>query len=114
MAMVEPGQLVIIDCTAPREKLWGVLLRLDRLGPVVRSLNLDTFEDWLRQERDETERFIMPSTVFVPMHRVERIYLDESSPLSRSFDARYREACHRDPCEALTAEVSPPGPASGE
>ena len=97
----EPGAMVVVSCQSPREKLWGRLLRLDGVGVVVRGLDLGSVEDWLRQERAGGEGFITPSTVFVPMHRVERVFLDESGPLAKSFADRYAETCGRDVREAL-------------
>ena len=102
MKVMEEGALVIINCLETKEKIWGVLLRLDHLGPVVRGLSLTTFEDWLRQEREQEQRFIAATTTFVPMNRVERIYLDESSDLTPSFGDRYRAACGGDAVAALT------------
>jgi hypothetical protein len=98
---MEPGSLVIVNCLNPQEKLWGLLLRLDVLGAVVRGLNLSSREDWLAQEKAGKGGFVMPSTVFVPMHRVERIYLDESSPAAPSFGSRFLASCGRDVAQAL-------------
>ena len=120
MREIEPGDLVIVYCTEPKEKLWGLLRRLDRLGPVIRGLNLDSFNDWLRQEQLGEECYLTPSTVFIPMRRIERIYLDESNDLARSFADRYAVACGGDPREALgrdyasSSESCDAGPGSGE
>ncbi len=105
---IEPGAMVVVSCQSPKEKLWGQLLRLDVVGAVVRGLDLGSVEDWLHQEREGGERLIAPSTLFVPMHRVERIYLDESGALAPSFADRYAEACGRDVREALA-----PAPGDG-
>ena len=99
--LVEAGSLVVVCCTAPREKLWGVVLRIDQLGVVVRGLDLNSVEDWLRQELAGAEALIGPSTVFVPMHRVERIYLDESSGAAEGIGDRYRRATGADVRDAL-------------
>ncbi len=104
MNMMEEGSLVIINCHDPKEKIWGVLMRLDRRGPVIRGLSLTTFEDWLKQERQREQRFITPMTVFIPMHRVERIDLDEGSSLTPSFGDRYRAGCEGEAAAALLVE----------
>ena len=93
---IESGSVVIVHLTNPREKLWGLLVRLDELGMVIRGLDLNSVEDWLRQERTAVERPLSPSTVFVPMRRVERACLDESAGVTRSYSDRYTEACGRD------------------
>jgi hypothetical protein len=104
---VEAGALVVLHCAGPREKGWGLLLRLDAVGVVLRALDLNSVEDWLRQEIAGSEPQIVPSTVFIPTPRVERIYLDESAGPVQSFADRYRAACGRDVREALAG--SPTG-----
>ena len=99
--VMEPGEFVIVNCLNPQEKLWGLLLRLDGLGVVVRGLNLGSLEDWLAQEKAGQGGYVVPSTIFVPMHRVERIYLDESTPVAPSFADRFRASCGREVAEAL-------------
>jgi hypothetical protein len=87
------GSLVIVHCGSPREKMWGIILRLDGFGVVLRGMELHSVEDWLHQERSESERLITPSTFFLPMHRVQRVDLDESSPAAASFADRFEAAC---------------------
>ncbi len=98
---IETGSLVIVNCGNPREKMWGSLVRLDTSGVVVRGLEIETMDDWLRQERGGGEALIGPSTFFVPMHRVIRIDLDESRGALESFADRFRAACGRDVRDAL-------------
>ena len=104
MAIVEAGALVVVHCTAPREKLWGVLLRLDRVGAVVRGLDLASVEDWLRQLRSGGEALLGPSTVFIPFHRVEKIALDESSGPFTSFGERFARDSGGDIRDVLLGE----------
>jgi len=98
---VEAGNVVVVDCSNPKEKLWGVLVRLDLTGVVVRGLDINSVEDWLRQEKAGEPSMIGPSTVFIPMHRVHRVYLDESSAAVSSFADRYAEFCCGDVRDAL-------------
>lgn len=98
------GALVIVHCRDPREKMWGVLVRLDPVGLVLRGLDLDSVEDWLRQERSGGERLIAPSTCFLPTHRISRVDLDESGVAVDSYGDRYAEACGRDVREALMGD----------
>jgi hypothetical protein len=104
---IDAGSLVIVHCTNPREKLWGVLLRLDAAGAQVRGLDLASVEDWLRQERTDGPSLIAPSTCFVPAHRLLRIDLDESSGVFEGYGDRYAEACGRDVREALLGPEVP-------
>ena len=101
MSTVGEGALVLMHCSNPREKLWGLVLRLDAVGVVLRGLDLNTVEDWMRQEAGDRERLIGPSTVFVPMPRVERLYLDEHSGAVESLGERFRGMTGRDACDVL-------------
>lgn len=105
MDAIGPDSLVIVHCTNPREKMWGVLLKLDATGAVVRGMDLNTVEDWLRQERGDDPAFIGPSTFFVPVHRLVRIDLDESAGVVESYGDRYRAASGRDVRSALLGET---------
>jgi hypothetical protein len=101
MEAIDTGALVIVHCREPREKMWGVLLRLDAVGLTARGLDLASVEDWLRQERAGDAALIAPSTVFIPTHRIVRIDLDETGAAVKSFADRAAEACGRDAREAL-------------
>jgi hypothetical protein len=98
---IDTGSLVIVNCGNPREKMWGCVVRLDTSGVVIRGLEIESLDDWLRQERSGGEQLIGPSTFFVPMHRVVRIDLDESRGVLESFADRFRAACGRDVCDVL-------------
>ena len=102
---VGQGSLVVVHCHTPRERLWGVIVRLDALGLTLRGLALDTVEDWLRQTASGAEPLIGPSTVFVPMQRLERIYLDESSGAAEGLGDRFRQTTGRDAAEVLLGEA---------
>jgi hypothetical protein len=100
---IESGSLVIVHCANPREKFWGLLVRLDTVGAIVRGVDLNSVEDWLLQERTEADGLISPFTFFVPLHRVVRIDLEEQGGVVPSYAERYRDACGRDVREALVA-----------
>lgn len=106
MGAIDAGALVIVHCRDPKEKMWGVLLRLDAVGLVVRGLDLESVEDWLRQERSGDDPLIGPSTCFIPSHRILRVDLDESGAAVDSFGDRYTEACGRDVLEVLMGDRS--------
>lgn len=72
------GAPVVLYLHNPKEKVWGLLLSLDPAGVVLRGLDLAVFEDWMRQEARREESLIMPTTLFYPMHRVERLERDET------------------------------------
>lgn len=101
MRSVDVGALVVVHCLSPKEKLWGVLLRLDTVGVVVRGLELASVEDWLHQELTGSGGLIAPTTVFIPTSRLERVYLDESAGPVLCYGDRYRAACGGDVRDAL-------------
>lgn len=69
---------MVLYLQAPKEKVWGLLISLDQSGVVVRGIDLQSFEDWMRQEARSEEPELGLATLFYPMHRVERIERDES------------------------------------
>lgn len=74
---LSPGSFVIVNLRDPTEKLWGVLVHLDSVGVQLRALNLSSFDDWLAQAASGRPPSIGPAMMFVPMFRVERMFLDE-------------------------------------
>lgn len=103
---IEAGSLVIVHCSNPREKMWGVLMRLDAVGAVVRGMDLNSVEDWLRQASSDAIPIMGPSTFFVPTHRVQRIDLEETGGPIPSYGERYADACGRDVRQALFGQES--------
>ncbi len=76
---VELHSIVIVSLHSPKEKLWGELLALHPAGVTLRGIDLNSFDDFIRQVlHPEGERIGLP-TLFFPMARVERIALDEPS-----------------------------------
>jgi hypothetical protein len=103
---IEVGALVVVHCTNPREKHWGLLLRIDELGVVLRGLDLESVEDWLAQERGGGDALITPSTFFLPTHRMIRLDLDETGPVVVGYGDRFARECDRDVRKALIGDRS--------
>jgi hypothetical protein len=95
------GEIVVVSCSGPREKFWGVLLDLTAVGATVRAVPLDACEDWLRQHANQGPSMIGPVTIFLPAHRLERIEIEESSGAVECFADRFRRMAGRDPIEVL-------------
>ena len=91
----EPNALVIVNLVNPKEKFFGVLRSLSAAGITMRAINLDSFEDWIRQLAHEDDADIDMFTMFVPLFRVERIFLDEPSGAIRSFSQRFEDVVGR-------------------
>jgi len=82
-------ELVIVHLREPAEKFWGLLLRLDGLGLWLRGLNLSSFEDWLSEAASGEAQSIGLATMFVPMARVERLFIDEQVGAVESYAQRF-------------------------
>jgi hypothetical protein len=94
-----PGTPVLVYLHSPREKVFGVLVSLDPAGVVLRGIELQAFEDWLRQEARGGEG-LGPVTVFYPMNRVDRMEKDETIGALEGFAARFRRETGRSVAEA--------------
>jgi len=103
------GEIVVVSCSGPKEKFWGVLLGLTVAGATVRGIPLDTCEDWLRQNASDGPAMIGPVTIYVPAHRLERIEIDESSEAVECFADRFRRVARREPKELLLPPVQKSG-----
>ena len=88
----EKNALVIINLVNPKEKFFGRLLALSAAGITVRAINLDSFDDWVREVARGEEPNLDLITMFVPLFRVERIFLDEPSGAIKSFAQRFEDA----------------------
>lgn len=91
----DPQALVIVNLVNPKEKFFGVLRSLSAAGVTMRAINLDSFDDWIRQIARDEETDIDMFTMFVPLFRVERIFLDEPAGAIRSFTQRFEDVTGR-------------------
>lgn len=87
---MEINSIVIMSLTGPKEKIWGQLLALSAAGVTLRGIELDSFDDFVRQILNPEEATVGMTTVFYPIHRVERIALDEPSGSLPSLADRFR------------------------
>ena len=98
-----PGSVVIAYIQNPRERFWGVLRSLDPTGLVIEGIDLNSFDDWVRQTAEGGEGLSL-STVFFPLLRIEKLLLDDDNgsvpSLSKQFERRVgrtvREFTRRD------------------
>jgi hypothetical protein len=86
---LKPGSLVILHLVSPTEKFWGRLEDLTPAGVVLRGINLESFDDWLRQLASGESQGLGPVTMFVPLARVERMFLDEPVGPVESYRQRF-------------------------
>lgn len=76
---METDTIVILSLASPKEKIWGRLVALTPAGVTMQGIDLNSFDDWVRQVLDAEPEILSLHLVFYPMHRVERIAQDESS-----------------------------------
>jgi hypothetical protein len=103
--MIEPGSLVLVHLSSPPEQFWGVLEDLSPAGVTFRGLNVGSFDDFLAQAATGDEVLLGFSTIFVPMFRVERIYLDEQVGMVLSYRQRFEGRVGR----SIEAYLAGPG-----
>lgn len=103
--------LVIVNLVNPKEKFFGVLRSLSAAGVTMRAINIDSFDDWVRQVAKGEEMDIDMFTMFVPLFRVERIFLDEPAGAIRSFAQRFEDVTGRGIREHLGLDVPTYNPA---
>jgi hypothetical protein len=82
------GALVLATLQSPREKFFGSILSVASFGVVLCGIPLDSFDDFITQLR-AGER-VHPPTLFFPMHRIERIEIDQSSGEFPSLTDRFQ------------------------
>ncbi len=89
------GALVLVTLHSPKEKFWGALLELTAAGVSVCGVDLNSFEDFTALMKTGEAS---PSTVFFPMHRVERIETDARSgpipAIAEQFEERTGREAH--------------------
>lgn len=85
------GAPVQLHLAGPTEKFWGILESLDESGVVVRGISLSSFDDWVTQIAQGRSTSLGLSTMFVPLLRVERIYLDEQVGEVESYCQRFEQ-----------------------
>lgn len=75
---MEAHSIVVVSLHSPKERLWGQLVEITVAGVTLRGIDLDSFDDFVRQVlHPEGERIGLP-TLFFPMQRIERVALDEA------------------------------------
>ena len=89
---MERDHIVVVSLHSPKEKIWGRVLALNPAGVTVQGIDLNAFDDWLSQVLACQPDVLPLSTVFYPMHRVERIVMDEPAgeipSVAQNFESR--------------------------
>ena len=86
---IRRGALVLVHLVNPTEKFWGTLERLETVGVTFRGISLDSFEVWVTGLARRESSGLGLATMFVPLFRVERIFLDEEVGEVESYRRRF-------------------------
>jgi len=86
---IRRGALVLVHLANPTEKFWGTLDRLETVGVTFRGISLDSFEEWVTELARQEASGLGLATMFVPLFRVERIFLDEEVGEVESYRRRF-------------------------
>ncbi len=97
----QPNALVIVNLISPKEKFFGRLRALSAAGVTMQAVNLDSFDDWIHQIARAEEAEIEMVTMFVPLFRVERIFLDEPAGSVKSYSQRFAQVVGQEVDEYL-------------
>lgn len=99
------GTPVVLYLQGPKEKIWGILLGLKPAGVTIRGIELETFEDYMRQEVKGEEDLLGLMTAFYPMYRLERLERDETIGPVMSYADRFARQVGRTIFEVIGAET---------
>jgi hypothetical protein len=108
---MDPGTLVLAHLVQPKEKYWGVLVSLGAAGLTLRGIEVDLFDDWARQHKSGGEPELGVTTLFVPLHRIEKVFEDARVGSVASYAERFFEMVGRDVKDVLGPRGVVMGPA---
>jgi hypothetical protein len=87
--IIRPGSIVVVHLNNPTEKFWGVLQELAIPGVYLRGISLSSFDDWMAQAVRGNDQTLGLCAMFVPLFRVERVFLDEPVGEVESYQQRF-------------------------
>jgi hypothetical protein len=87
--IIRAGSIVVVHLNNPTEKLWGVLQELAVTGVYLRGISLSSFDDWMAQAVRGKDQTLGLCAMFVPLFRVERVFLDEPVGEVESYQQRF-------------------------
>lgn len=110
-----PGAFILLHLVNPTEKFWGILGDLGVAGITLRGISVEAFDDWTSQAaRPREEPTLDLGTMFFPLFRVERLFLDEAVGPVESYRQRFARRVGRSVEEFLglgASDLDDGGPA---
>ncbi len=104
---MDPGTFVLLHLIAPKEKYWGQLKSLNPAGVTLRGIEVEVFDNWARQFKVAADLELGVATIFVPMHRIEKMFEDSRVGSVGSYAERFYEIVGRDVRECMSPEKTP-------
>ena len=95
------GQFIVVVLREPKERLWGRLLGLETSGIALRGVDVSPWEEILALVRRGEADQVALGTRFVPMHRIESLYLDEPSSGVSSLAEEFMQRTGVEPADFL-------------
>jgi len=111
---IVPGSAVIVNLINPSEKYWGIVGEIGVAGVVLRGIGVETFDDWMAQAARGEEQTLDLATMFFPLFRIERIFLDEPVGQVESYSHRFFRRVGRPVEEYVGLGGAPLGADGGE
>ncbi len=71
------NSFVTVNLQNPPERFVGRLIEIGIAGITLRGLDLKAFDDWMNDIAQQEESGVRPTTIFFPLHRIEKMMLDE-------------------------------------
>lgn len=102
MSMIEEKTLVVAYLEGPKEKYFGLVLKLHPSGLILRGLNIESFNTWMI-EVNSGKTGTAISTFFFPWRRVEKIILDEERDDAESLAQTFKRRTGKDVVELLSS-----------
>ncbi len=75
---MELHSIVVLTLNSPKEKVWGEVIAITPAGITILGVDVNAFDETLRQVAVGEAGVGALATVFFPMHRIERVSLDEA------------------------------------
>ena len=92
---MKPHSIVVVSLHSPKERIWGELLEMNVAGVTLRGIDLNSFDDFIREVRDPEGDLVGLPTLFFPMLRVERVALDEARGAAQSLADTFEQKVGR-------------------
>ena len=92
---MKPHSIVVVSLHSPKERIWGELLEMSVAGVTLRGIDLNSFDDFIREVRDPEGGLVGLPKLFFPMLRIERVALDEARGAAHSLADTFEQKVGR-------------------